>query len=353
MVSLKQLATLCRWTFLVLGVAFGEPCERVRTVDANKETRSYLIMLPTSYCTDSGQLLGMPARPVLVALHGLGAPRGLFNPIFGPLVEEHNFFLVQPQGTGRPSSFNGVHCCGSAVKRGVDDVGFLRAVVEDLALWLPIDAAQGVVGTGFSNGAYLLEHAVGSSPSRIFSAISPVGGHLAGNVSRSSSGPVAVFLGHSLRDGSVKHAGCCSTSKCCCGISDNSPAVCTSVDGGAHSVFDQWLEANRCLGREESVVLRAAPSAALLHSSRKEVPPVAASCTRGIGCRAPTKLCSFENVGHSYPGRRPDQPFPDGANPRGVLSFLLASMCEASGSGSWAHGRCTCPQRKPNAGLFC
>jgi len=92
-----------------------------------------------------------------------------------------------------------------------------------------------VVGTGFSNGGFLLEHAAavtavpGSPHHGLFSAVVPVGGHQYGNWSKGVAAPpspLAVFIAHATADGSVKYQGCCATSKCCCEISDRCGSVC-------------------------------------------------------------------------------------------------------------------------------
>lgn len=295
-----------------------------------------MVHAPEAYCSDaaannndngnrgegrrasSSNNADLPPIPLVFALHGFGAPPGMFTSAFAPFVASHQFALVQPLGSGNPKSFNGVHCCGSAMKRGVDDVAFLEAVVRELeeeegGEKQPTTAAAattgtslgsiekllslrvaGVVGTGFSNGAFLLEHAVSRSPG-LFSAVLPVAGHLyappnltsspaalpfspsssslpssSSSLPSSSSSmthhnhhrppaaspPISVYLSHSLDDGSVRFSGCCQASshdrstRCCCGISERSPLDCVS----AEEVFERWLHHNRCQGKTSGVV---------------------------------------------------------------------------------------------------
>jgi|AntAceMinimDraft_5_1070358.scaffolds.fasta_scaffold251505_1 hypothetical protein len=40
----------------------------------------------------------------------------MFTPILSWAVAARGIALVQPVGTGNPVSWNGVHCCGSAVR---------------------------------------------------------------------------------------------------------------------------------------------------------------------------------------------------------------------------------------------
>eukprot|EP00614_Pseudopedinella_elastica_P007310 CAMPEP_0172606936 /NCGR_PEP_ID=MMETSP1068-20121228/27148_1 /TAXON_ID=35684 /ORGANISM="Pseudopedinella elastica, Strain CCMP716" /LENGTH=308 /DNA_ID=CAMNT_0013409817 /DNA_START=158 /DNA_END=1085 /DNA_ORIENTATION=+ len=294
-------------------------CERSHTIVSNGESRSYLTALPLAYCSKGA--LAMEPIPAVFALHGLGAPPGMFNLVFAEYVAEMGFVLVQPLGSGRPASFNGVHCCGSAVKRGVDDVKFLVDIVRHLATWLPVDAARGVVGTGFSNGAFLLEHAA-RVRGTLFKAIVPVGGHLYTNLTGRRNLPI--MLGHALADGSVKYGGCCGASResrCCCGISDRSPPTCLPAD----AVFDQWLHSNGCTGKVQgaAVVANKAPGGKL------GVPPVSATCWEGSNCEARTVFCAYDNFGHTYPGRRLDLPMPSNSDPKEILLFLLGLSVKA------------------------
>ena len=59
------------------------------------------------------------------------------------ILDHQNQFFGFFLGTGKQASWNGVHCCGSAVENKVNDISFLVAVREELATWLPIDRAHG------------------------------------------------------------------------------------------------------------------------------------------------------------------------------------------------------------------
>jgi poly(3-hydroxybutyrate) depolymerase len=166
-------------------------CQRYLHLQHGGRQRNFIVHAPRPYC---GTKSGLTSIPLVFALHGFGAPSGMFTPIFGHLIVPLSFVLVQPLGTGSPTSFNGVHCCGSAVEQNVDDVGFIAAIVRSLQEWIPVDTDGGVVGTGFSNGAFLLEHVIASGV-ELFSSIVPVGGHLYGaDKNLSWVGPLPVFL---------------------------------------------------------------------------------------------------------------------------------------------------------------
>jgi len=86
------------------------------------------------------------------------------------------FIAVHPQGTGQTASWNAGSCCGDAVKNAVDDVGFVRAMLDRLEADLCIDAHR-VFVTGMSNGGFL-SHRLGCELADRIAAIAPVAGTL-------------------------------------------------------------------------------------------------------------------------------------------------------------------------------
>src|SRR5207244_2426435 len=79
--------------------------------------------------------------------------------------------VVFPNGTtrfdsGRLATWNAGDCCAGAVKRGADDVGFIRAVVADVQKRWSVDKRR-VYATGMSNGAMMAYRlACSTSPAR-------------------------------------------------------------------------------------------------------------------------------------------------------------------------------------------
>jgi polyhydroxybutyrate depolymerase len=60
-----------------------------------------------------------------------------------------------PEGSGRSLlSWTAGDCCGEAREHGVDDVGFVVAVLGDVARHWPLDRTR-VYVTGHSNGAMM------------------------------------------------------------------------------------------------------------------------------------------------------------------------------------------------------
>lgn len=90
--------------------------------------------------------------------------------------DEAGFIVVYPYGTGRMENqlltFNGGECCGYAMQNDVDDAGFVRALLDDLASVTLIDPLR-VFATGLSNGGIMSHHVAAELADRI-AAIAPV-----------------------------------------------------------------------------------------------------------------------------------------------------------------------------------
>lgn len=130
--------------------------------------RSYLVHTPSGYD-------GMKALPVVLIYHGfqLSGEEMVRITGFSQLADQEGFLAVYPQGSGKNSSWNGGDCCGEAMVRGTDDVGFTRAIIDDLAAAYKIDR-QRIYATGFSNGA-IMAYGLACDLADLIAAVAPVG----------------------------------------------------------------------------------------------------------------------------------------------------------------------------------
>ncbi len=126
---------------------------QLRTADGR--IRTYRLYVPNSIDPTT------PA-PLLIALHGgLGTSEQFeANSGFDGLAESNGFVVVHPDGIGAradgtgPRTWNGGYCCGPAARADVDDVGFVRQLIDRLDTERPIDPSR-IFVAGHSNGAIL------------------------------------------------------------------------------------------------------------------------------------------------------------------------------------------------------
>ena len=148
------------------------------TVDG--QVRNYLVHIPLNFGHDR------PA-PVVIVFHGGGgkAKTTMIDTGWDRKADLEGFLAVFPNGTpqdpskppsftSNPQSWND----GSgrenlaAVHRNVDDVKFVKSLVQDLSARFKVDQKR-IYATGFSNGA-AMSFRLGRELSEIFAAIAPV-----------------------------------------------------------------------------------------------------------------------------------------------------------------------------------
>ena len=151
---------------------FGGESIRILSVDARE--RSYLLHMPRKPTR--------PLMPVVLALHGATSNARLMRNFCGlnEKAEEAGFLAVYPNGTGNTQTvltWNAGDCCGYAVQHNVDDVGFVLALLDDLASIVPIDQRR-IFVAGMSNGAMMAYRLAAECADRI-AAIAAVAGPMA------------------------------------------------------------------------------------------------------------------------------------------------------------------------------
>jgi polyhydroxybutyrate depolymerase len=136
--------------------------------------------------------------PLVLVLHGGGGNAANAENMTGftEKARREGFIVVYPEGTGRTGdqllTWNAVHCCAYAMKNHVDDVGFIRALIDKLRRSHPIDPRR-VYVTGMSNGA-MMSHRLGIELSDRIAAIAPVVGTVFGDEPRPAQGVPALMI---------------------------------------------------------------------------------------------------------------------------------------------------------------
>jgi polyhydroxybutyrate depolymerase len=169
-------------------------------------TRTYLVHLPLGY-----KLLKDKPLPLVIVLHGGpgNAKSMAWGTGFNRKADKEGFIVVYPNGTGRLGTdymltWNSGNCCGYAMERNIDDVGFIETLIEKLEKEFQIDPA-GIYVTGSSNGG-MMAYRIACELSHKVAAIAPVAGALNYEPCKPDS-PVSVVIFHGTADRRVPYEG--------------------------------------------------------------------------------------------------------------------------------------------------
>jgi poly(3-hydroxybutyrate) depolymerase len=270
--------------------SLNDDCDRDDNNKAEECNRKYELYIPEILCDDDDDdgNTSYDTIPLVFAVHCLGCQASAMEN-FEDMAKKYNFILVRPEGIKK--SWNAKYCCGYALSEGIDDVGFLTQIIDDLDESFSFINKKMTYGVGWSNGAFMVTYA-----SHLFRAVSPISGYMYEyndildddyDVDSSRSRPKGLFQHHSLNDRMVSYNGCCDKSKCCCGISsssgNNNNQQCTSVD----QAFEYWNERNKCSGDVTTT-----------YTDKER----GIECRSGVGCTSNTTMCVYEHSGHFNSG---------------------------------------------------
>ena len=151
------------------------------------EQRTYLVHVPPG-----------PPTGLVLNLHGAGMNGAAQMAATGydAVADQHGFVVAYPDGI----DFSWADGRGASVpdQRGVDDVGYLVALVDQLTAQYGIPRGR-VFATGMSAGAFMATR-LGCQRADVFAAIAPVAGTLASGYPCAPSQPVSVLQTHGNAD---------------------------------------------------------------------------------------------------------------------------------------------------------
>lgn len=246
----------------------GEQGDSRHEMHYGGRTRTYRVHVPPHLPVDT-------PVPLVLAFHGRLGTGAAEEKLTGldAVADREGFVVVYPDGVGR--SWNAGHGVGRAERLGVDDVGFVGALLDTLGRQLPIDRRR-VYATGMSNGAIFVHRLACELSTRIAAVASVAGAMAAGEAERCHTArPVSVLMIHGTGDRYVPWNG---------GTTRGGGRV-ESVPATLHA----WLARDACPA--------AAPPRVLL--SRGD-----ARCVTYGPCAAATTvaLCTISGGGHTWPG---------------------------------------------------
>lgn len=258
------------------------------------EDRQYRVHVPSSYTSTS-------PMPVVIAFHGGGGDieSAVRSMQWDSTADKDGFIAVYPQGTGKSvlgkifGTWNGGICCGLAVQNKVDDVGFTRAMLDQLSNDFNVDQKR-VYATGISNGG-MMSYRLACDLSDRIAAIGPVAGQFDGGQNCKMERPVPILHLHGLADPCAKMEG--GTCGGCFNdylkalhipAEKNDTWQCTAVE----STVATWAQRNGC-SQQTSVV-----------SNKDGVKCISYGCS----ANATTELCTIEGMGHQWPGGNNEVP---------------------------------------------
>jgi polyhydroxybutyrate depolymerase len=252
---------------------FG-PGEYTRTITSDGRERSYRIHVPPSYTK------GKPV-PMVLNFHGGGGNAANQEEITGmdAVSDANGFIVIYPDGSGflkhRFLSFNAGMCCGYAKAHNIDDIAFVRKMLDDVEQNFCIDPKR-VFSTGFSNGA-IMSHRLACELSDRIAAIAPVSGPI-GIDDCHPSRPVPVYEFHGTADPYAPYNG---------GLEKALVGKEKHLYRSMNETITGWVKRNHATGTTQTTFQKGAVTC-VTHDA-------------GSG-GAPVTLCTIEGGGHTWPG---------------------------------------------------
>lgn len=183
--------------------------ERTLTVDGLE--RQYLVYIPTS-------LDRSKPSPLVIYLHGSGQTMRAAERTteLSVQAEQQRFVVIYPQGLG--SALTSVQatwnfgCCNALFDQKVDDLGFVRQIIQKATVDLPIDPDRTYIA-GLSAGATMAYRIACEAP-QLIAAVGAISGGLAIS-SCSPAADLSILEIHGTKDELSPYGGCAPTTTRC------------------------------------------------------------------------------------------------------------------------------------------
>ena len=172
------------------------------TLESGGRTRTYFVHTPPGFQGDE-------KLPLVMVLHGGGgnADNAEKMSAMSDKADAANFLVVYPDGTGGVGdhfhTWNSGNCCAYAEKNNVDDVAFLRDLIDKMEYDYAADPKR-IYVTGMSNGG-MMAYRMGCEAADKIAAIAPVAGSM--NLDCKPAQPISVIAFHGTADENVNYEG--------------------------------------------------------------------------------------------------------------------------------------------------
>ncbi len=254
--------------------------------------RTYHVYAPSSYDKNI-------KTPVVFVIHGGGGNgdqvRGTQN--MDEIADREGFVVVYPDGTGKEIfgkklfTWNSGSCCGQAVEKKIDDVGFFEKMIDELPNNFNVDTNR-IYVTGISNGGQM-SHRLACELSDKITAVAPIAGPVGVDESMPACNPtraVPILIYHGKKDPCALYEGGCPQAGGCF-------KEATGIGGGevtciipVEEIRDKWLMRNRC-SSSSSITYQKGDVTCLTYYECNENSEVV--------------LCTSETAGHTWPSGEP------------------------------------------------
>lgn len=243
------------------------------SVESGGMSRTALLHVPDKYDPGKGAMLVLNFHGFLSA----GWQQALLTRMSNES-DARGFIVAYPEGVA--ASWNAGDCCGTAWTDSVDDVKFVRDLLDRIEADYCIDKKR-IFATGMSNGGFF-SHRLACEASDRIAAVAPVAGVLGVDFAKCQPGrSVPILDFHGTSDPMVPYYG-------------GTPII-QQLGAGLvfHSVaesMDRWRQINGCSTFEKQYFQNGD-----------------ATCVEWPDCKggAQTSLCTIAEGGHTWPGGIP------------------------------------------------